>query len=477
MAIEPLRSYQEEDLPFFLVNPRSMILYEPRMGKTVIACNVMAHDNDCERILIVCPKNAMGVWYDHIKEWFAYICPEFTLDIRLVRGKGSKASFERNKVWTNPIRCAITVWIVTFGALDRDIEFLQLPSTIKSGLTFDTVIGDEIHRRLRNRKNKTTKYIKWLCRPQVCKRVHMLSGTMAGKGGPQDFWAVLNILNPGEFSSFWRYANQWCETTNNGFGMEIIGPKNLRMFHQNILDRYSRRRFRKDTKMPKIQRSLKKVEATTEQLKIVHGLQTDSLAWIGDKLIVAATSLEAVLRKRQVLTCPKLLNPELGYGAALEDLIEYLTDEDNELSEDDKHIVIFSDFRKALPWFEHALKGAGFENVWQLYGGMEFELQQERINLFRKTKGIILCSTQYAQAFSLVPATQCFHIGYAWDPNDNKQAEDRLVPQEGENPIDSYYYGYRGIDEGIAESVSIKNKLISLTIGSAASLNTGDSNA
>lgn len=483
MAIDALRDFQDEDLPWFMSHPRSMNLYEPRLGKTVVTANVLALDRNVHKVLIACPKNAMFVWRDHLKEWFAHLAPDREIDIRVVKGKGSTAAAERRELWLRPSNADVVVWIVTWGSLDRDIELLQLPSTIKSGLVFDTVIGDEVHFRLRNRKNKAVKYFKWLTRPQTCKRCHFLSGTMAGKGGPPDFWAILNMINPGLFSSFWRFVDTYMVTIKNHWGgMEIIEPKNIENFHRYVLDKYSRRRFRRicAPQMPKIQRDLLKVEATDEQMKLLIGLEEDGFVWAEPqytptheegvekgKLIIAATSMEAVLRKRQLLTCPQILDPRLGVGAAMEDLIERLSDDS--ATEEDRHTVVFSAFRQALDPFEKALRQAGFKNVWQLYGGLDPEELHLRIKLYQETKGIILCSIKYAQAFSLVPAQTCYTIGYEWDPNDNKQAEDRLIPQVGVNPINSYYYSYIGLDEDIAESVNIKNRIITLTLGNVVS--------
>jgi hypothetical protein len=464
-----LRPFQAEDIPWFLNHPRSGNLSEPRLGKTVVTSITLALDPLTNKVLIACPKNAMFVWRDHLLEWFQAIAPHRTLDIRVVKGKGAKAAQQRKQAWLAPTTADVTCYIVTWGALDRDIQLLQLPSTSKSGLIFNTVIGDEVHFRLKNRKNKAAKYFKWLTHPQRCRRFHPLSGTLAGKGGPADFWPLLNMINPTLFGSYWKFVNTYMVVGENGWGgKELIEPKNIDHFHRFILEAYFRRRFRHicAPQMPKVQRDLLKVEATPEQVKLLEGLDQESFVFTpSDELIVAATSMEKVLRVRQILTCPQILDSTLGVGAAMEDLTERLLDPEMSPTEDDRHVVIFSAFRQALQPFEDYLRTQGFENIFQLYGGIDPEILHQRINQFKQSKGIILCSIKYAQAFSLAPAQQCFTIGYEWDPNDNKQAEDRLVPQEGINPINSYYYCYPGIDDGVAESVNIKNRVISLTLG------------
>src|SRR5690606_26355302 len=125
----------------------------------------------------------------------------------------------------------------------------------------------------------------WLTRPSVCKRFHALSGTMASKGGPADFWALLNMIDPQKFSSYWQFANTFVEYIDNGFGREAIGPKNLEQFWA-LMDRYSRRRFREECApyMPKVQRELLRIPPTAEQTKFWTNLKADNFAWVGDEL-------------------------------------------------------------------------------------------------------------------------------------------------------------------------------------------------
>lgn len=472
MAVGAFRPFQEEDVPWFLGHPRSMNLYEPRLGKTVVSVNVVGMDPRSKIVLVACSKNAMGVWYSHFKEWFAEKYAHRTLDVRIIRGKGPTAKKQREEKWLKPRTAEVTVYICTFNVLANDFSFLMSPATRKSGLIFDTVIADEVHMRMKNRKTKTNDIFKVLTSPKLgCHRYHPLSGTLAGKGGPADFWAILNQISPNEFSSYWRFVNTFCDVIDNGWGKEIVGIKNATAFWA-LLDRFSRRRFRKDcaTQMPKIQRDRLYVEMDAHQQKAYQALEDDSAYFTPDgQFIVTPTSLEAMLRKRQLLACPAIFDPALGVGAAFEDFVERISDES--ATEDDRHTVVFTAFRNALPHFERRLREAGFHNVWQLFGGLEPEDLEDRIRKFKATKGIILCSIKYAQAFSLVPAQTCYFIGPEWDPNDNKQAEDRLIPQVGVNPINSYYYHYRNtVDDNVIMTLDDKNSLATATLGSANNL-------
>lgn len=457
--IEPLRVFQAEDLPWFLKVKRSMILYEPRMGKTVEVCHILASDDECEVILIACSKNALGVWMDHLESWFKVLAPNKTIDIRVVRGKGGTAAASRQEIYKRLRTADVTIYLTTFNALINDWPFLE---SFKS-LRFDTLIGDEVHTKLKNRKTKSAEIFRKITKS--VKRFHPLSGTLAGKWGPADFWALLNMISPHEFSSYWAFVNTFCHVVEGPFGMEIIGVKNVHNWHL-LLARYARIRDRAThaSQMPKVERSLLWVDMLPGQRKLYEAMDKTMVTFTdSSKLIVAANSLEQFMVKRQLLTCPAIIDPKLGVGGAMEDLLDKMQEAKELGDEAGYHIAIFTAFRSALPHFESILQANGF-SVQLLYGGLEPEDLALRIAKFRESKGVIICTTKFAQAFSLVPATQCFHIGYEHDPNENKQAEDRLVPQSGPNNINSWYYSYRETDDiFMAERTIIKHEIIQVT--------------
>lgn len=463
MELTP-RAFQEEDFPWLMEHPRSLILYEPRMGKTVITTRCVASDPKSRVVLIACSKNAMNTWRDHFEGMWDQIDPfGRTLDVRFVKGKGSLAKAQREQQWQRPRTCDVTVYIVTFAALEKDAVMLD-----RIKFRPDTFIGDEVHLRMKNRKNKTVAVVKGLTYPKDCHRLHLLSGTLAGKNGPPDFWACLNIVSPGYFTSYWKFVYRYMEVIDGSFGKEVISIRDLSGWH-NILGSFSRRRFRAvdAPAMPRVQRALKRVDLETGQRRLYDQLISEGFVWTGDDtLIIIQNSLEASLRMRQLMACPALLDSKLGVGAAMNDVIERLTDDD--ATDDDRHTVIFTEFAKAIPYFKEALHAAGFKHVFTLQGGMEPEDLSAAVKAYRETRGIIICSIKFAQAFSLEPATESHTIGYSWDPADNKQAEDRLVPQAGSNPILANYYCYRDTyDEQVAHTVNVKNRLVTLTMGNA----------
>lgn len=459
--IEPLRPFQEEDVPWFLQHLKSMMLYEPRLGKTVVSCQVLAKDPLTTSVLVACSKNAVSVWIDHIATWFKHLIPDKPIDFRVISGKGSNAALQRQEEWKRPRKPGhITIYLVTFKALLNDWPWLQSQKLT----TYDTIIGDEVHKVLRSRKTLTTKVFQWLVKN--CRRFHALSGTLAGKWGPADYYNLLNIINPYEFSSYWRFVGTWCIVIDGYWGKEILGPKNRDNFHL-MMSRFARFRDRKTygPQMPKVVRDLYHVKMSPKIRALYDGIGRDSFTFTdAGNIIIARNSLEKHMRKRQLLTCPAIVDPTLGVGAPMEEILDILADAKELENELDQHIVIFSALRASLQHFEGALRAAGYANVYTLAGGTEPEDLVRITQDFRRTKGIMLCTTQFAQAFSLDSSRVCYHIGWSWDPNENKQAEDRLVAQSGDYFINSYYFAHdNSDDDNLAVAVTQKNMNIYLT--------------
>ena len=135
-------------------------------------------------------------------------------------------------------------------------------------------------------------------------------------------------------------------------------------------------------------------------------------------------------------------------GAAFESFRTRLLDNKEYDLPLENHVVLFTSFKDALPHFKEALEADGF-HVNVLSGGITPDERKVQIKEFQEHKGIMLCTIQYAEAFSLAGAVACYTIGFDPNPSANKQAEDRLIPQQGTANIDSYYYLYRDIlDDG-----------------------------
>lgn len=427
-----VKDWQEPGYNNLVSRKRHLLLFRMGLGKTVTTTKA-AYDVEARCILILCPKNAIRVWEDHIKEWYdgldfasGKVTEETETSFHIFRWrKKYNNADKRRKLWQSIDRGAkVNVYITTFaGYVSDHIFFTQ---------KYDAIIVDEA-KRIRNRKSKAFEYLKPLAK--AAKYVWLLTGTPGRM--PPHFWTMLHLVDHKYFSSFWKFVGAFMYTQKNHFGgLEILGLKNPGAW-EHLLSMYATILTKEMVGHRETQRQYLWVEMNDEQEMLYKQMQEDMMIVGEDQIIIASTSLTQTLRYRQLLVCPKILGDNYGVGAAFEDFVDSMKEGDI-----DSHTVCFSPFTDAFPHFRAYLHANGFKNVFILQGGMGADELAETIDRYRATKGIILCSILYATAFSLEPAESCYFFGREWDPEDNAQAEDRLNRLTTPYQVNAYYYAY-----------------------------------
>lgn len=118
---------------------------------------------------------------------------------------------------------------------------------------WDLLIGDEGH-YLKSPKARRTKSIYGdKCDTiggiaENCQRIWVLTGTPM-PNDPSELWATLHTLFPdalekrnGRLMTYWDFVGRFCLTKNNGFGIQIMGGKNLNDLRDRIRGRALRRK-------------------------------------------------------------------------------------------------------------------------------------------------------------------------------------------------------------------------------------------
>jgi SNF2 family DNA or RNA helicase len=459
-----LRKFQEEDYPFFVKKKYAGIWYEPRLGKTVQSLRILTSPdviNTYTTAIIACPTNAVAVWYYHILGLFEQWAPTHIPRIVIVREKNTSKA-KRQKLWRTPRPQSATqpeklFFICVRGSFLNDIEWLS-----DEMLQPEVLLADEYERWLKNRKTKSHAKVERFLRMGVkrVERFHPMTGTPVSRG-PQEWWGILHLLDPGYFRSYWKWVNMFCVYAINQWGaFELLGIKNTEALH-DTLNFYGRQRLRKDVAphMPTVSRYPKPVSLTPAQEIAYKAMEELVLVKDDGDIIVASGEMEATLRLRQLLACPIILGIN-DLGGAILDILQTLEEIDNP---DERHVVIYTPFRKVVEILARELYLRKI-HAFEFAGGLDpFELQN-RLKQFRESKGVAICTIAYAQAFSFAPAYTTYFVGYEWDPNMNKQAEDRLIPQEGLNPITAFYYTYEStVDLNLMHRVITKHEAIGIS--------------
>lgn len=444
-----LRQFQEPGYKKLVTQKRHLLLYAPGLGKTVVCTKALYDVGGCF-VLIVCPKNAIKVWENHIKEWFdgldvalGKVTEETETSFHIWRWRLRSNNPEKRKaLWRSLDRTAnYNVYITTYAGTIYDEEHLVMP--------YKVVILDEA-KRIRDRKSKAFKSLQRIC--ANAEYVWPLTGTPGFQ--PKHFWTMFNLISPKDFGSYWRFVGAFYIMVKGAFGQqEIVAFKNRESWF-DLLRRKASILTKKDIGHMTTIRGIKYAQLDECQAKHYEEYSTAMYAEIGDRIDIAFNSLLQTLRYRQLLICPKIIDPSLSVGGAIVDLVETFKED-----EADPQCVIFCPFTAAFPHFVEYLRSHGFSGVQVLQGGITPDQQEERINTWRNSRVPILCSIQYAQAFSLEPAKEAYFIGYDWDPDNNEQAEERLNRLTTDYAVSAFYYLYEGTyDERQLEIVNAKTK-------------------
>jgi hypothetical protein len=447
VALDPWE-HQLEAGDFILAH--ELVLYgdKPGMGKTggtYIAVRKWILSGKVRRILLLSNgRNAQLAWLDHAPAWG--VTPP-----TIIKGQ----PYQRDRLWVSASKeptCYVGTTIAS-AMNDRKRIFSQ---------KWDLIIVDEAH-KFAGRNTKKQKFIKELIqymRTYTAKpKAVIISGSIMRRG-PQDLFGYLHTLYPKRFSSYWSFVSKYCIVEDGLYGMEILGPKDEHKLVRDLADVLIYR-DKSITKMPPLVRSFPRIEPTPWQKDAIEKLEKECILELGrapngeDEVVVAAsTPLTKLLRIRQIACCPKILDPRLEDGANIEELVDML--EENP----DKHMVVFTWFKDAIPHIRARLIKEGFDpaSIITLQGGLSVDELRRRIDVFKRTKGIAIVSIAYAESYDLNSANWGVLIGYDWDPENNKQAEARLHRGDIQWTVNMYYLTTKGTsEESVAEVLDIKS--------------------
>lgn len=407
------------------------------LGKTRTGLSVMQRAQS-QKNLMICTKNAFVTWKVQCMEWM----PE----MEIIYVRGNKA--ERRKQWARYKTAAgPQLFIMTPACVLNDKD--EMP------MVWDVIELDEYDRFMSNR-SKTWNQVKKLKSEYLIP----ISGSPTRRG-PQNLWPLFNLIDPKKFSSYWRFVEHFTNVSQGRFGREIEGIQNLEELRE-LRTRYMVRHYKKDVikELPAKNRYRLMVEMLPDQKRIYKQIKNDMLTIIQDEFYVVANILEQTIRLRQLLCCPKILDPSLSDGGALDMIID-------KMKTSSDHSVIFVPFIKAIPYVKARLEKEGFGPITILQGGLEPNELEERVNHFKSKGGVCICSVFYAQSFELDTSEYGYFLGFAYDPDTNEQAEDRLHRMTTRWVVNMAYLVHEGcVDVDMLDIVNEKHQSIEAMFGS-----------
>jgi len=398
-------------------------------GKTPMASRT-ARLLVARRILVLCKDSGIPVWTRDGKAWLEQFF-ETQVHVHEMTDEPWNRELEWNKSTPGD---EIHVYVCVYNTFASDMgvktkiygkkgkQHLHNVNSsgckLKRSVKFDLIILDEC-KRLSNRKTAAFLAVNRFLRDNGAAYILPMSGTPGH--WPPDYWTYFNLIDRKKFSSYWAFVEHFMVCDDGPFGVEVLEQRaDTKEEWDRLMNEYCYI-IPPGAMKPPVQRQLVYYELESDQQKLYQDIQKEMFSALDDSVVFAQNSMVQFLRLRQILICPKILGEGFGYGGAIKNLVEVFRE-----YPDEAHTVIFTPHVKAFPHFIEYLDENGFSNVWTLSGGITPTQQQDRIKAYRESKGIIICSVKYAEAFSLEPARKSWFIGYDEDPDVNRQAEGRL---------------------------------------------------
>lgn len=424
----PQFTYQAYAYHKVITRRKTAVIGPPGCGKTRPIIEGITELNGWGCALILCTGPAVATWTRQLGTWGDIY------DATVVTGDAVK----RKAFWCQAAAQKNGVYICNFSVFYRDYDLI-------SDVPWETVIADEYHKVMRSHKIHAKKragqpaqlktYGKFKQMTRHVPNMVLATGSLMRRDASSMFTAF-QLCDQKTFSSYWRFVKTFCHFDDTGFGRRIYGVKNAQRLREimDVFFAYIPPEVVAD-QLPEGHRYGIDVEIDAEQKRLYQQLEDDMMVVVehdeGLNVIMTPTILARLVKLRQLLCCPKILDPSFGMGAGYEAILDRLDNDD--------HVVIFVPFRPAVDYIVKDLRKRGYM-AWGLYGGYTHEEHQAIIDTVKGEKGILVCTIAYAESFDLETMNNSYFLGYDLSVDQNEQAEGRTRRAISEHKLVSWGY-------------------------------------
>lgn len=389
-----LYPYQRVGASFVASTGNCILADLPGMGKTAqvvvgVECSRL-HD----KVLVVCPSTLKLWWATERSHWTKH--PDQPVSII-----SSKERFDR--------RAYSTGWVIV------NYEMLRVQAAEFSSIYWDWLVLDEAQ-RAKNRKTQTFRALKSL----KARRKVLLTGTPFGND-PSELWALLHLIDPQRYSSFWRFYELYVEYEEDFYGTRLVmGVKHPHLLRRELAPRMARRTQDEVGLQlpPKINQTLP-LPLNGRQRKAYWQMVERSILELDDgATLTAFDALAKLTRLRQIVSTPAnfdLPDDSSKLDACL-DLIQ----------DTDERVLVFTLFRATAHCLCARLKGLGLPHA-LIIGDQSLVEREAAARALNQGETRVLVATLGAGGvgLNLQGASTVIFIDKHYNPEKQQQAEER----------------------------------------------------
>lgn len=323
--------------PFKAVEPfapvRLLLADDPRLGKSAEAMRIIQAVESNGFILILCPKALIEQWVDYAHTWLKYPI------VNTLKGTGKERLEQLERIrfdYGSNTKGKRHIVVIT------NWESLHMPPVLKSlrEVGWTAIVGDEAH-KLKNRKSQVRTAVASL----KTKHMLLLSATFT-ENWPSDYWSPLNLIEPNLFSSYWRFAGFFIQTSDGHFGPEFAKTKDADILRDFLTPWVIQRRSDDVADMPEKIRETVVCELSKEHRAFYDEISKRVRVELSDGPLNMTNKVSKILRLRQAAIHPMLIDPgasfdfDTGKFAMLKTLLEDVVPEGEQ-------VLIYSNFIKS----------------------------------------------------------------------------------------------------------------------------------
>lgn len=428
-----LRDYQVHGANWLIalkeLNESSILADDMGLGKTIMSLvfiNKILKDNSRSKILIVCPAAVIYNWEKEIKK--------FLKNIRYTIFKSEL----RDLYFLNPE--GIQVLIASYQGITTSQKNFET-------LDFDIGIFDEAQ----NLKNYRAKSYKALDKFNINHRI-LLSGTPI-ENNIEELWSLVNFTSKTHFESLKSFKNKFTqEVILDSDSDEVL---QLREDISHIILRRNKADVLQE--LPEKILLERRSEMTIEQIETTKEVLKTKV-----KPIVKFNMLI------QVASHPCLIKKNLGEDIKLSSKLSILEDLISGKAINSKNTIIFTRFLKTQEIINNLAK-KHYKFVKIINGSTDLSERESIINKSKESAVpccLILSYKASAVGINLQHFDIVFHYDKWWNPQLEKQAEDRAYRMGRKGDVTVYsLYTEGSIDDHIERMHIKKNKIVENIIG------------
>jgi superfamily II DNA or RNA helicase len=390
----PLLPYQRDGMLHLAFGERALLADEMGLGKTVqaiAACELLAQRNSISKVLVVCPASLKAEWEEQIARFTE---------------RPARSVFGPREARLLAYREPTFFTIVNYEQVLPDAEALN---TI---LKPDVVVLDEAQ-RIKNWHTKTARRVKELRAPYA----FVLTGTPI-ENRIDELYSIVQYLDPELIGPLFRFNRAFYELDARGRPVEYQNLAELRARVAPVLLR--RRKSDVESELPGRTVKTYFVPMVEEQQKRYEDYKAPAARLIA--LAQRRPLTQAEFEKLQMLLAcmrmicdtPAILDPACRISPKLEELERIFSDL---FEEDDRKVIVFSEWERMLELVRELAGEMGIEAAWHT-GSVPQQRRRAEIMRFKQDPAcrLFLSTDSGSVGLNLQVASAVVNVDLPWNP-------------------------------------------------------------